>query len=209
MSRSLLTGRTGQLLALGLTLSAPALLGLGVVVPLIEWHGERAEALAQRTALARRMQALAAALPELREQAAVIAASKAGEAALLAGDSDSMASASLQERLQAMFAQAGVQLNSVETLPGEEAGAYRRIRLRVSFNVAWPALMALLKEIHVATPALLVDELQVQPALRRINAAPGTFDVSCAIFAFRSGALQVSASRAGVPQALIPQVTVQ
>ncbi len=113
----------------------------------------------------------------LQEQAKAVAAGGAGETTLLEGDSDSVASAALQEMLQAMFAQAGIQLNSVETLPGEEAGAYRRIRLRVSFNASWPLLMALLKDIELARPALLVDELQVQPALHRITTAPGTFDV--------------------------------
>ena len=46
--------------------------------------------------------------------------------------------------------------------------------------------MSLLKEIEFATPALLVDELQVEPALHRISTAPGTFDITCAIFGFRS-----------------------
>ncbi len=206
MTYSLPTGRTGRLLALGLTLLTPVIFGLGVVMPLIEWHGERTDELMQRTALAQRMQALVAALPELQEQATAIAASKAGDAALLGGDSDSMAGASLQERLQAMFMLAGVQLNSVETLPGEEAGAYRRIRLRVSFSASWPVLMALLKEIHVATPALMVDELQVQPALHRISTAPGTFDVSCAVFAFRSGTPRIAGSQVAGSQVAGRQV---
>jgi hypothetical protein len=193
MKRSLPTGRMGQLLALGLGTLVLAVLWLGVAAPLIEWHGERAEVLAQRASLARRMAALVGVVPALQEQVTAVATSGAGEPALLEGDSDSMASALLQERLQAMFMAAGVQLNSVETLPGEEAEAYRRIRLRVSFNAAWPVLMALLKEMHVATPVLLVDELQVQPALHRISTAPGTFDVSCAVFGFRSGAVRAAA----------------
>jgi hypothetical protein len=184
--RSLPTGRPGQMLALGVTLLAFAMLWLGVVMPVVEWHGDRAAALTQQEMLARRMEGLAAALPSLQEQAKVVAAGGAGEAALLEGDNDSTASASLQERVQAMFMQTGVQLNSVETLPGDDAGAYRRIGLRLSFNASWPVLMALLKDMNVATPALLVDELQVTPALHRISTAPGTFDVACAIYAFRS-----------------------
>lgn len=209
MRYSLPAGRIGQLLALGLTLLPPAVIGLGVVMPLLEWHGERADALIQRAALMHRMQALAAALPELQQQAMAAAASKAGEAALLEGDSDSIASASLQERLQAIFMQAGVQLSSVETLPGEEAGAYRRIRLRVSFNASWSVLLGLLKDMHLATPALLVDELQLRHALHRIGTAPGTFDVSCAILAFRSGTAQVDAPRVAAAQVSVPQVIVQ
>jgi hypothetical protein len=155
-------------------------------MPVIDWHGERADALVQKAALVQRMEALVATRAAVQEQAKAVAASGAGETALLEGDSESVASAALQELLQAMFMQAGVQLNSVETLPGDETGAYRRIRLRVSFNASWPVLMALLKEFEIARPALLMDELSVQPALHRISTAPGTFDVSCAIFGFRA-----------------------
>jgi len=186
MTPALPTGRKGQLLALGLTILVLAVLWLGVVMPVIDWHGERADALVQKAALVQRMEALVATRAAVQEQAKAVAAGGAGETALLEGDSESVASATLQELLQAMFMQAGVQLNSVETLPGDETGAYRRIRLRVSFNASWPVLMSLLKEFEVARPALLIDELSVQPALHRISTAPGTFDVTCAIFGFRA-----------------------
>jgi general secretion pathway protein M len=193
MTPSLPTGRAGQLLAVGLTSLVLGVFWLGVIAPLLEWHDERAEALAQQESLAVRMEALAAALPSLQEQARAVAVSGAGEAALLDGDSDTTASASLQERLQAMFLQKGVQLRSVETLPGEEAGAYRRIGLRVSLDASWPVLMDLLKDLHVGTPALLVDDLQIKPALHRISTAPGSFDVTCSVFAFRSAASRSAA----------------
>jgi hypothetical protein len=186
------TGRAGRLLALGLTLAVPAAMWFGAAAPLLQWHEDRAEALAQREALAEHMLALKAALPALRQQAAAIAASGAGEPALLEGESDPVASAFLQERLQAMFLKAGVQLNSIETQPSEDAGTFRRVRLQVTFNATWPVLMGLLQDIRLAAPALLVDELHVQPALHRISTAPGTFDVSCAVFAFRSGSARVA-----------------
>lgn len=185
-------GRVGQFAALGLTLALPAAVWMGVVAPLTQWHNDRAEALLRQEALAQRMQLLITTLPALRQQAAAVTASGAGEPVLLDGESDPVASAFLQERLQAMFMKAGVQLDSVETTPGEDAGAYRRIRLHVSFNATWPVLMGLLKDMQLAAPALLMDELAVQPALHRISTAPGTFDVSCAIFAFRSGATRVA-----------------
>jgi general secretion pathway protein M len=193
MPRPLPTGRAGQVLALGLTVLVLAVAWLGFVTPLVGWYNQRADALAQQEVLAQRMEALVAALPAIQTQAKAAAASGAGEAALLEGDSDNMASASLQERLQAMFAQAGVQLNSVETLPGEDAGAYRRIGLRVSFNASWPALTDLLKGMELATPSLLVDDLQVKPALHRITTVPGSFDIQCSIFAFRSVGSQAAA----------------
>jgi general secretion pathway protein M len=186
MAHALPTGRIGQILALGVTLLALALVWLTVAMPLLQWHGDRAEALVQRAALLQRMEYLVAMRPGLQQQAAAAAASGTGEATLLEGDSDSTASAAMQETLQALFLQAGIQLNSVETLPGDAVDTYRRIRLRVTFNASWPVLMALLKDIEFATPALLIDELQVEPALHRISTAPGTFDITCSIFGFRS-----------------------
>ena len=187
MRHTLPTGRLGQALALGVTLLVLAALWQGVALPLLDWHAERAAAMDQRAALLGRMEALIATRASLAEQAKAVQAAGAGETALLEGDSDSVASAALQELLQARFMQAGVQLNSVETLPGDESGAYRRVRLRISFNASWPVLMALLKEFEVARPALLIDELSVQPALHRISTAPGTFDVACSVYGFRSG----------------------
>jgi hypothetical protein len=192
MKLTLPTGRTGQLVALGLPVLALATLWLGVAMPLIEWHDDRDAALVRRLMLADRMGTLVAEVPKLREQVAAVASSGTAEPALLEGDNDSTASASLQERLQAMFLQAGVQLNSVETVPGEDAGAFRRIRLRISFNASWPVLVTLLKDMHVATPMLLVDEVQVQPALHRMSTAPGSYDVTCSVFAFRSGRIGVA-----------------
>ena len=193
MKPSLPTGRAGRLTALGLTLAVPVALWLGVVAPVMDWHHDRADALAQREALAQRMRMLATNLPSLRQQAAAMTASGNEEPALLDGDSDPVASAFLQQRLQAMFMQAGVQLDSVETLPGEDAGGYRRIRLHLAFTATWPVLMGLLKDIQLAAPTLLVDELNVQPALHRISTAPGTFDISCGVFAFHMGATRVAA----------------
>ncbi len=187
MSRSLPSGRVGQALAVAMTVLVPAALISGLVMPLVEWHGDRAAALVQRATLAHRMEELAAALPELRQQEANVSSSRTGEPVLLEGDSDATAGAALQVRLETMFMQAGIHLNSVETLPGEATGAYRRIRLRIAFHAPWPALLETLRDMHIATPALLVDELQVQLGLHRIGTVAGSFDVSCTVSGFRSG----------------------
>ena len=178
------TGRAGRLCAAGLTLLAVAALLLGVVMPLCDGYAARAEALSRQAVLARRMAALVASLPELRREAAAAGAASGG-AALLPGGTDSAASALLQERLQAGLAQNGVALNTVETLAGEEAGAYRRIRLRLAVTASWPALVAWLRDVGEATPAMFVDELQIQPALHKIGTAPNSFDLTCTVLGFR------------------------
>ncbi len=186
------TGRAGRLCAAGLTLLAVAALLLGVVMPLCDGYAARAEALSRQAMLARRMAALVASLPELRREAAAAAGAASGGAALLPGGTDSAASALLQERLQAGLAQNGVALNTVETLAGEEAGAYRRIRLRLAVTASWPALVAWLRDVGEATPAMFVDELQIQPALHKIGTAPNSFDLTCTVLAFRAVDVKVA-----------------
>lgn len=182
------TGRAAQVLALALTLVVPALLWLVVAQPLIAWHSARAEVLIQRQEMKLRMQALAAAMPTLQQHVTALAAGGSEERELLAGDNDATASAALQEKLQGMLAEAGAKLSSIETFPSETVGAFRRIRLQMSLNASWPTLVTLLSQIHAAAPVMLVDDMQIQPALHRISTASGTFDVNCTVFAFRSAA---------------------
>ena len=73
---SLPMGRTGQLLAMGLAALGLAALWLGIASPLIAWHGERAEALANGSNLPvgwrrwwRRFQHFSSRLPRLRRVA--------------------------------------------------------------------------------------------------------------------------------------------
>lgn len=164
------TGRPGQALALLLL----ALLGVaawqGVAAPLLSWYADGAEALAQREALAGRMERLAGELPALqRLGSAATASSGPGTAGLLAGTSDAVAGAALQQMVQDMARRAGATLGSTEALPAEPAGRYRRIAIRVSTSAPWPALVALLRTIGEASPAMLVDDLQLH-ASRAIGA---------------------------------------
>jgi hypothetical protein len=47
--------------------------------------------------------------------------------------------------------------------------------------------------MQVATPVMLLDELQVQSVRHLIGPEQVTFDVSCSVFGFRSEVIQTSA----------------
>ena len=183
------TGRRGRLLALGITLAVLGALWAGVAAPLVEWHALRAEQVQARRALARRMAEIAETLPELRDQARLATASgRAPGEATLDGASDAIAAAALQGRLQDMAARAGAPLSSAEALPGEAAGAWRRIGVRVSVNAPWPAVVRLLQAVGAASPRMLVDDLQLRapPLLLRTGTRP--MDAGFTVFAFRAEA---------------------
>jgi general secretion pathway protein M len=187
MNLALPTGRRGRLLALGLTFLVLALVWLVLVSPLARLYADRAEALDQQRIIAHRMALVAGELPDLQRQATAAAGSGPAQNALLEGGSDAIAGAALQERVQDMAASAGARLSSAEMLPAAQAGAYRRIGLRVACSAPWPVLVRLLQAVEQATPRMLVDDLKVHGPRIQLQAAEPPLAAELTIFAFRAG----------------------
>jgi general secretion pathway protein M len=185
METTLPEGGRGRLLALALTLSVLVAVWIGCVQPLMDWYGARADALEQRRALLQRMTALVATLPELQHQSS---GARAPAAALLEGASDAIAGAALQSSVQVMAAAAGAELSSMEMLPAEQRGTYRRIALRVSTSAAWPVLVELLRAVEQATPRMLVDDLQLRAPPVEMRAATTPISAAFTILAYRATA---------------------
>lgn len=187
MATALPTGRVGQWLALGLALMVLAMAWLAVAAPLIQWHAERNEALAQRRALAARMAGIAAELPQFERAAAQAEAAGPPAGAMLDAPTDAVAGATLQQRVQDIASRAGATLSSTEALPAETAGAYRRVRLRVALTAHWPVLVAMLQALaQQGAPQMLVDDLQLRgaPVLLERNDPP--LDASFTVLALRA-----------------------
>ena len=185
MNGALPTGRRGQALAMALLLLVLAMAWLAVAEPLVAWHADRAEALQQRSALARRMAQVAATLPGLRQQAAAASAGPAA-ATLLDGSTDALAGAALQQLIQDMAGRAGAALSSTEALPAEAVASYRRIGVRVAVSAPWAVLVQLLREVGQASPQMLVDDLQIRSS--RLFGIPGELplEASFTVLGFRS-----------------------
>ena len=181
------TGRRGQALAAGLLLLVLAAAWGAVASPLLALYAERAEALATRAALADRMERVAAGLPELRRQAAAASAVGPAVRVVLPGATDAVAAAAPQGMVQEMAQRGGATLSSIEALPAEQAGAYRRVGLRVTLAAPWPVLVRLLSAIAAASPVMLVDDLQLQTSRRLVRPDDAPLDASLTVLAFRAG----------------------
>lgn len=170
MLRALPEGPRGRLLAVLLTLTMLGILWSGCVAPLRAWHAERTDALRRRQILLEHMTTLVSALPKLQRQ---LSGEHAPAHALLGGGSDAIAGATLQGRVQQMAAVAGAELSSMELLPAEPRGAYRRISLRVATSAQWAVLVSLLRAVEEGVPQMLIDDLQLRAlpvSMRRSNA---------------------------------------
>jgi general secretion pathway protein M len=187
MTVSLPTGRRGQCLAVGLTLLVVAAFWAAVIRPLVSWYAERNDWLTERHAYAQRMVALVATLPDLRRQSSATQPAGPAPQLLLDGRSDAVAGARLQETVQQLASEAGASLTSVETLPAELAGAWRRIGVRVVLSAPWPVLVHLLQAVARGTPRMLADDLQLQASTLVAHPETQPLDASFTIFAFRAG----------------------
>lgn len=186
MIESLPTGQRGQALAMALLLIVLAAAWLAIAAPLLDWHASRAEALQQRTTLARRMAQVAAGLPDLQRQAAATAAAGPVAATLLEGSTDAVAGATLQQLIQDMATRAGATLSSTEALPAETVAAYRRIGVRVALSAPWGVLVELLRAVEEASPQMLVDDLQIHGTRRFGTAGEPPLEASFTVLGFRA-----------------------
>ena len=185
MASSLPTGPRGQVLAGGLAVLAVAAVWLGVVSPLADLYSSRSEQLGEMQARAAREAALIEALPALKAEAQQAARTPAR--AVLAGDTDAIAGASLQEQVQAMATSASAQLTSIETLPAEQVGAYRRIGVRVELSAQLTVAIALLRAIEEAQPSMLVDDIHLTATPVGPQNAQLPLDAAFTVYAFRIG----------------------
>lgn len=186
MNRDWLIGPRGRMLALGVTLLFGVIVRAAIIDPALSWHAERTEVFNQRRALLARMERLAATLPALQRQAEDGTADRPAAGITLGGASDAVAGALLQERVQAMANAAGATLTSVETLPPEPAGAWRRIGLRVAMSAPWPVLVRLLQALDQATPHMLTDDLHVHSTLLIARPVALPLQTSFTVYAFRA-----------------------
>lgn len=179
------TGPRGRALAMGITLVTVALAWALIAQPLIAWHAELVQAVENRSAVARRMEAVAGSLPDLRRRSEEVA-SRGPTTALLEGGTDALAGAALQARLRDIATRLQLQFDSAEILSAEEAGGLRRIGVRISTITPWPVLARLLRELDAASPRLLVDDVQLQASVSLAGGVTRPLTASFTVFGFRA-----------------------
>lgn len=190
MMLGLRSERVGQAGALGVAALLLGLLWFALACPLSAWYAGRAREIAQREVVAGDLARQGARVPELLARAQALDARTfdpegPGGAALLTGATDAIAGAALQMALQHLAGNVGVHPTSIEALVAQKAGRYRRIGVGVTLTITWPVLIRLLGAIDLATPRMLVGDLEVRASPFRIENIEQPFGVRLTIFAFR------------------------
>jgi general secretion pathway protein M len=182
-----LIGRRGQAVAVAIGLMGLLVIWFGIADPVRSWFNDRSALLDQRQELLAHMRDLAATLPALRT-ASTDKRDEGTRAAsiLLPGDSDAVAAAALQERVQKMAADAGATLTAVETLPPTStAGRWHKVALRINLNASWPVLMELIRSVEQSPTRILVDDVRFRSPVVVAHPAALPIQASMVLYGFR------------------------
>ena len=158
-----------------------------IIAPILDFYSEREAALADKRMLARRLDAAAATLPELRAQRAELQAAASTRKIMLEGSSDAIAAANLQSHLEELATSTGVTIGSTEAVTAENRGAYRRIGLRLAVNGPYTAIVRMLGAVDKAAPPLVLSNLQIHAMVRpSADASNARLDAGFEVYGFRS-----------------------
>jgi len=80
-----------------------------------------------------------------------------------------------------------ITLTSIETLPAEQIGAYRRIAVRVEMSASLPIIVAIMRAVEEAAPTMLIDDIHFTATPTAANQQVLPMDASFTVIAFRKG----------------------
>jgi general secretion pathway protein M len=154
--------RAAALMLLVLALGAAYYLGVG---PMIADYRSNGEAIADAQALLERFRHVAGAEGDLRENLAELKKRQASQGYYLAKNTDALAAAALQEHVKGVVQESGGKIRSIQTLPGQDEGNFRRIAIRLQMTMTTESLSRAFYALETSKPFLFLDNVDVQSRL--------------------------------------------
>jgi Tfp pilus assembly protein PilO len=158
---------------------------IGVVAPLLDFYSERQAILSKNRLIEPRLRAAAAEVPQLRARLAELRQAANATKLTFEGASDALAAAGLQSRIEELAAAAGITIASIEGVPAEASGRYRRIGLRAAVSGTYESIVRLLGAIDTTSPPLVLDNLQIHGMVVRGSPIAGRLDAGFVVYGFR------------------------
>jgi len=180
-------GPAGRALALAIGALGALIFYLVAVSPVLDFYGNQAEIIQQRTEMAQRFKMLARELPDLRLADKKWRDQFGGEL-LLAGQSDAIASAGIQAMMKSTVEEAGSRLTSAEILPERTEGEFRRVGIRVAFSGDLKLVASVLRSLETAHPVLFAGDFDLHAADSGTNGnGSDGLAVTLDVYGFRAG----------------------
>lgn len=145
----------------------------GIVVgPILAAYSRVDEAIAETEELLARYQQIAAQRDALASQLAQLATRQTRSGIYLPGETDALAAAQLQDIVNRTIDGGGGRLRSVQILPSQSDGDFRRVGVRVQMTATIASLARILYTFEAGDTFLFIDSVDVsnRQARRRRNA---------------------------------------
>lgn len=108
------------------------------------------------------LQRTARELPALQRHLEELQRVRPQQAGYLDGQNETLAAATLQERLKSLVLREGGQFKSAQILPPRDVDKTRRLAVRGQMVLGLPALQRVIYEIEASAPFLFVDNLDIR-----------------------------------------------
>lgn len=155
------TGTRGRWVAMGLLLIVLTALVKLAFAPLWQRYQAVAPAIAEQQDQLQRYQKLAARMPALQEQHQALLANDLLDDYLLPGANNSLAAASLQQRLQSLAQDLSGRVLSTRVLKPQPQDGFERVTVNARLQIDLNGLQRLLYGLESQTPYLYVENLGV------------------------------------------------
>jgi general secretion pathway protein M len=133
-----------------------------VVEPLAAAYRQTDADLADGRDMLQRFDRLGDARAALEAQLKAIEERPASAAYYLAGATDALAAAALQERVTQLIDSSGASIVSIQTLPSSEEQGLRRVAIRLQMASELAPLVRILHGLETGVPVLFLDSIELQ-----------------------------------------------
>ncbi len=145
------------------------------VRPLIATYDQNEAAIIEAQDLLARLRNGAAAEEDLQEKVQEISEQQGLQSYYLMKETDALAAAELQDRVKATVGENGGTIRSIQTLPGEDEGEFRRVTLRMQMTTTTESLLRIVHAFETGQPLLFLDNVDIQSrSTRRTGEQPAT-----------------------------------
>jgi general secretion pathway protein M len=132
------------------------------VRPLIATYSQNEAAIVEAQGLLARLRNVAAAEEDLQEKVQVISERQDLQSYYLTKETDALAAADLQDRVKLTVDKNGGTIRSIQTLPGEDDGEFRRVTLRVQMTTTTESVLRIAHAFEAGQPILFLDNVDIQ-----------------------------------------------
>jgi len=156
--------------AITLLLGALATVYVVVVLPLLGEFRRNEEAIAEAAEMLARFQSATVTQAGIEAQLDQLRQRQAQQGYTLTGSTDALAAVELQDRIKMVVRESGGVVRSVQTLPPEDEGSFRRIAVRLQMTTTTESLFNIVYSLETMLPLLFVDNVDVQSRPVRLSA---------------------------------------